>query len=220
MASTAGHNTRVRFKIGTTAFTDEATTNLGSNRYTITDLAKALFDPEVAVVVKDGGTPIATTGYTVNHLAGQVTLNSAPAGAVTITGSALQLADAVDARQMSWVYTTNQLDVTVFGDDAVGRLPGLKDVSGTVSRLADSLQDFDTGGGTLRVYDVLTSGDYTVVETQPDRNSSAHVARAFALFESDQVESQVDDLVTAVLNFQGTLPGSAIYSGWIGTLGT
>ena len=218
MASNAGYKSRVKFKTGATVFTDEATTNPAGNRYIIADLTKSIFDPDTTVVVKDGGTPIAASGFSVNHLSGEVVLGSAPAGAVTISGAYLTTADAIKAYGFSFNASNAMLDDTEFGDEAQARCPGLSDATGTISRIADGLQDFDTG---QNVWGVMSGKTLTVIECTPNRDNPNHVFRAFAYIETDEVSSAADDRVTAALTWQSTLiEGKVTSSFYMGTLGT
>ena len=65
------------------AATAEAMTIVGSTlEYYITNRAKCWWDPNLAVVVKDAGAPIIPSR--IDHAGGYVTLQAAPAGAVTV----------------------------------------------------------------------------------------------------------------------------------------
>lgn len=63
------------------AATSEAMTHGSGLEYYITDRNKAMWDPDNAVVIYDGGTPI--TPSRIDYAGGYVTLQSTPSGAVT-----------------------------------------------------------------------------------------------------------------------------------------
>lgn len=86
------------------------------------------------VVIKDGGVSIGTA-FSVNHLAGQFTLNSPPSGALTADYSYLLGLAAFEVREFSINLTRDELDDTVFGDNNKSYLMGLKGGTGTISGL-------------------------------------------------------------------------------------
>lgn len=86
------------------------------------------------ITVFDGGVSIGTA-FTVDHLAGQFTLNSAPAGAVTANFNYLGSTTAFEVREFSINLTRDELEDTIFGDNDKSYLMGLKGGTGTISGL-------------------------------------------------------------------------------------
>lgn len=86
------------------------------------------------VTVFDGGVSIGTA-FTVDHLASQITLNSAPTGAVTATFNYLPSTPAFEVREFSINLSRDELEDTVFGDNDKTFLMGLKGGTGTISGL-------------------------------------------------------------------------------------
>lgn len=95
-----------------------------------------VFDPAQTVSVNDGGSPFSGT-FTVNHLAGTVTLSAPPSGIVTLPSlSYLAVNNAAEVREFSINLARDELDDTVFGDDDKSTLLGLKAATGSVGGLA------------------------------------------------------------------------------------
>jgi hypothetical protein len=84
--------------------------------------------------VKDGGVSIGTA-FTVDHLAGQFTLDSPPSGAVTADLNYYGGTTAFEVREFSINLSRDELEDTVFGDNDKTFLMGLKGGTGTISGL-------------------------------------------------------------------------------------
>ncbi len=98
-----------------TVMTNEATTLVSGTTYQIDDTAKRIIDPGAAVVVNDGGSPIAISGYEIIYPPGKAVLAAAPGGAVTITGKYLTAAAFGQAHEWSASVGPNLVDTAVFG---------------------------------------------------------------------------------------------------------
>lgn len=212
MAS-AGYAAAVKVSGTSTSFTGEATTGLGDDVYQITDETKRVLDPTVAVVVKDDGVAIPAADVTVDHLFGRVTLANPPSGVVTVDGSYLPMLTVATAREASVSCSREIHDNTRFGAPGAARTKqyGLKDFSGSIGVLEDTLTDHDSGAGTLTLEGVLTSGAAKLIEFRPAATGAFF--RGWAVFESEDVALAVDDLVNATINFTGAAQ-SGVAFGW------
>src|SRR5690606_14139279 len=87
----AGYNVALKTSSTSTAMTDDATTQIGSTKsYQITNTAKRVIDPDVAVVVEDGGTPVdADDIESIDYTGGTVTF----VGGYTVSGSVTMTAN-------------------------------------------------------------------------------------------------------------------------------
>jgi len=95
------------------AATAEAMTIVGATlEYYITNRAKCWWDPNLAVVVKDAGSPIIPSR--VDHAGGYVTLQAAPAGAVTVDVYYFALEALGGAYGIDATLKADTQDVTVF----------------------------------------------------------------------------------------------------------
>jgi len=114
--------------------TGDTMTLISGTTYGIGSIRKNSVMTPALVTVKDGGVSIGTA-FTVNHLAGQVTLDSAPTGAVTADFGYLNGLAAFEVREFSINLSRDELEDTVFGDNDKTFLMGLKGGTGTISGL-------------------------------------------------------------------------------------
>ena len=85
--ATVGYETRIRLGGTSTTLTDAPTTATSGNLiYTITNTANRILDPNVAVVVEEGGVAV-TDPFTVDYLFGIITFTTARTGAITVSGA-------------------------------------------------------------------------------------------------------------------------------------
>ena len=102
--ATAGNSAKL-YRSGTsTSMTAEATTLVTGKTYRMTNAAKRMLDPSVAVTVDDGGVPIASANIeSIDYLHGIIVLDSGytPSGAITVDANYLPLSQIAD------VYTTS-----------------------------------------------------------------------------------------------------------------
>lgn len=214
MSATAAYSTTLKVTGTSTAFSNEACTDLGDDtNFQITDATKRVWDPDVALVVEvdDGGgyDVIPATDYTVDPLFGIVTFNT-PLGAgdvVRVDGSYLPLLTVGDARAVSISCDRDMLDSTVFhaSDVARKKTPGLAQATGTLSGLWLGTEDLDSGGGTRTLFDVLTGGTRVVLDVVPGGTSSNF--RAFIHLPGLTESAAVDGLVEGEVSWESTQPG-------------
>jgi hypothetical protein len=164
--------------------------------------AKNFWDPRVEPVLEDGGGVIAS-GYTIDYLLGKVTFDAPPTGSVLVTGSYLPRYVLPSCKSYSLALSANILDATVLGDEAMSRIAGLFDASGTLERLESGLEDYDTTGATVRLWDVLDGRVPVGLEFKTDE-ASAQCTRCYALIQANNLGGGVGDLATASVAFNAT----------------
>jgi hypothetical protein len=161
----------------------------------------AVFNPSQAVVVKDGGVSIGTA-LTVNHLAGQVTLDSPPSGAVTADFGYFGPTTAFEAREFSINLVRDELDDTVFGDDDKSLLMGLKGGGGTIGALELLDTEWLTGvpGYEVSLQSIHNNEWKFIIEVQLDP-TSLRTFRAFCKIPSLDLAAARDGLIEGSFPF-------------------
>lgn len=199
--ATAAYKTRARLTHPDgEAMTEEAMSDSGDGlRFVTTDADRNFWDPRVEPVVEDNGV-VVSSGYTVNYLMGQVTFDAPPTGPVTVTGSYLPRFLLPACRAHTLNATAAMLEATVYGDEAVARLAGLFDVSGTLERLESGLEVYDGDAQTL--WDLLDGRKVVGLEIRND-NAQPHCTRCYVLINQNDLSGAVGELATASVSFQG-----------------
>lgn len=198
-----GHRTALRVSGPGTAATGEATTNLGSGRYQVTNVARRVWDPSVTVTVRDAGTPVAATLWSFSYLFGIVTFNGyTPTGAVTVDGTWLAPLTVAEGRMFEFQATIDQADASVFGTAHKVKQPTLNDVSASMEILSSPLADLDAGTGGVQSLDsYLANATAKMLEISLD--NGAQLIRAWVMFENEKLSAAVGDLVATTLSMQG-----------------
>ena len=209
MSATAGRVALVKVPGAAVAFTQEATTANGARTvYTITNSAKSVWDPQVAVLVETS--PNGTTGwataspssYALNRLAGTVTF-ATPLGAgyfTRVSGSYLPMSVVAGAKSFTYTLTAAILNSTGF-DDAYtsGGFPtksiGLFDAQGTLARWYQN-----PVAGYFR--DALLNATVVVLEFSVNR-AVGYDCRIWALLDKQQIAAAVSSLVDDTIDWQG-----------------
>ena len=195
--ATAGNSAKL-YRSGTsTSMTAEATTLVTGKTYRITNAAKRMLDPSVAVTVDDGGVPIASANIeSIDYLHGIIVLDSAytPSGAVTVDANYLPLSQIADVHTTSITTTVTMLDDTVYEDTAVSRKAGLKDISGSFSAYDE---------GATAISELLGNGTVLFLTFEHTGSASVDHMRARVLLESDDSSVSVDGLVESTYSFVG-----------------
>jgi hypothetical protein len=194
-----GYLTTVKVTGTTTAMTDEAMSLVSGKTYRITNAAKRVIDASYGTLtVKDNGVTInpSSSPYTVDFLLGKVTLNAGYTvnGAITITGKYLPLLPVLFCRSASFKRIFDALDDTAF--DHAGEqhfVGGEKHAEGELEVLENLGTDLDSGGDTVTWAALHDNRTMKVIDIE--LNSSAKVARAWALFPSLDEEAPAKDLV-------------------------
>ncbi len=196
--ATAGFNTTLKVGGTSTAFTGEATTNTTGNIYQITNTAKRVLDPTVAIVVYDGVTPVVPTA--IDYLFGKVTLPAPPAGLVTIDGSYIPLLSVVQGKMASVDTTIDALDASVFGSRDRVFVAGLRTATAEIETLDTLATDLDSGGGTW-TWNGKANGTAILVQVDWE-GTGANLTRFWSFLTATSVQSAVDQLVAGNLSLQ------------------
>ena len=206
MTQVAAYNCRVYATGTAVAMTGEACSGSGGS-YQITNTAKRAIDPATAVVVYDNGVAQAADTYSLNFQFGKIKKASGSfTGPVTIDGAYLPLLELDATRDFSFDITREQKDVTVFSaNDYTRTLPTLHDASGKFTIYASPDVDYDTGGGTLKLYDVLAAGTLKLIEITGLGNSQTF--RAFCRLSDISVDAKVDDILKVSASWQSIYAG-------------
>jgi hypothetical protein len=178
--------------------TDQATSTLDDQTYTVTNTARTVWSPTGTIVVEEDGIAVnpVTDPYTLDRLRGRVIFDGvAVRGAITVTGDYLPMAVAAKSKSFMYGLMRTVLDDTGFEDAGwVTRIAGMLDASGSLGRrwtvdeyFQDALLNAD-----LVVLDFTFSAGVT-----PDLLIWARIAK-------DQLSSAVEGLVEEDITFEGT----------------
>lgn len=199
MAAVADYLTTIKIGGTTTAVTAAATTNTSGNIYQITTAARRVIDPGVAVTVKDGGVAI-TSGVTIDPLFGIITLASPAGGAVTVDYSYIPLLTLASCREYKFSMSRQGLDSTNHDTGLYHtRIPGLVDMSGSLSTFEIQSYDHDPGAGTAVLLTLINSGTPVLLERTP---SGGSILRAWVLLSSLENGGAVADLNDLAVAFE------------------
>ncbi len=197
-----GHSSSLKVSGAAVAVTGEATTALVAGvTYQITNTAKRIVDPNTAIVVNDGGVPVAATGYSFNYLFGKVTFVAPPAGAVTIDCSYLPVAAIAEVREFKLAGNAGLVDSTSFDSaGARSKIATLLDSSGDFSMLSLPLDDIDpVTGGVQTLHTTMTTGAAKLLQII----LGAYYIRAWVKLSDIEVTGTVGDLVQSTASFEG-----------------
>lgn len=208
----AAYSTALKVSGAANAVTGEATTSLGGGRYQVTSTSRRIWDPAVAVVVKDGGSPVPAANYSFNYLFGIVTFSVLPSGAVTIDGSYLSMLSVLEGRSFEFAASRDLADSSVFGTQAKLKTPTLGDVECSMEILSSPLEDLDTGtGGTQSLNSYLEGESLKVFEV--NLGSGTLYLRAFVLLSKEAVKAAPGDVVGTTITMNGAEQrGSVVWS--------
>jgi hypothetical protein len=212
-----GHRCALRVSGPATAATNEATTLLSAGRYQVTNTARRVWDPAVALTIRDGGTPVAANFWTFNYLFGIVTFAGySPSGAVTVSGSFLTLLTIAEGRSFEFAVTRDLADASVYGTAAKIKQPTLDDVQASMEILSSPLADLDlVTGGTQSLDSFLQGAVFKLFEVSLE--NGAHFLRAWVGFDNVKLSAAVADLVTTMVSMQGAAQAPVGASWGVGT---
>ena len=195
--ATAGYSAKL-YRSGTsTSMTAEATTLVTGKTYRITNAAKRMLDPTVAVVVDDSGSPVSASDIlSIDYLHGIVTFDPSytVSGAVTVDANYIPLSQIADVYNASFSTNIMTLDNTVYEDTAVSRKAGLKDISGSFS-------SYDEGA--TAISSLLAAGTVLYLTWMQTGSAAEDHLRSRVLLESEDASVAVDGLVESTYNFVG-----------------
>lgn len=171
MAPTAGFLAVVKTAGTSTATTAEPTTDGGAHTaYQITNTAKRVLDPAVAVVVYKDAVEQASSLYTLDYLTGTVTFATplAAEAVVTITANYLPLLTVATARDVSFSSTRERIDVTPYQTSQYRVFKaGMLGVEGTLGLVEFGEVDHDSGAGTVKFTTLLDGFSPVFLEIAP-----------------------------------------------------
>lgn len=201
MPGLAGKKALVKVTGAPLDFEDEECSTSDDQTYTIDDATKKYWDRDTAVQVFDDGVAVdpQTDPYRIIRLTGQVVFDSVNAlrGPITVTGKYLPTSVAAGARAYSFELTQSILDDTTFddlgSDDFARKIPGLKNVSGSISRR------FRVESGMAAA---LIAGDPIILELYTDRAEAPDLV-CWALLSKEGIQSAVDGTTDADVDWEG-----------------
>lgn len=196
MSKLSGKKALVKVSGSALTLTGEATTDAGAHTvYQITNAAKRVLDPQLAVTVDVNGSPTALA-HTVNRLNGTITF-TAPnlnTDVVTVTGSYLPQTTALSCTEWTLQLTGMNADVSEFGDIWVERLSLSKDASGSVKSWRDSLDT--TWETALIAGNPIVIALYTLSTNPPD-------FLVWALLNKQQVQAAIKSAQSQSIDWEG-----------------
>lgn len=161
----AGHRTLLKVTGDTVAMTTEACTLVSAAVAQVTNTARQILDPTVAISLYDNGVLQTGTTYVIDYLLGKATKNAGSwTGPVTITASYLPVLEYAEAQSCSIAMQRAELEKTKMGDADRSFLLGLKEATGSVENLALLTDDFDPGAGTTKVDTLFGAATQKVLE--------------------------------------------------------
>lgn len=192
----AAYRTVVKASGTSTSFTDEATSNVGGNKFQIDDATKQVLDRSVAVVVEVDGSAVASTEYEVDYLFGIVEFNDAQTGDVTVTGNFIPTVSVAGANQYSVDITGDVLDNSNFADaNSNGgyrtKQYGILDVAANIGRFDDLAKTFKTK---------LENRQVVLLEIKP--GNGTETIRGWFVIESAGSQGEINSLEVESLTFQ------------------
>lgn len=195
--ATAGYSAKL-YRSGTsTSMTAEATTLVTGKTYRITNAAKRMLDPAIAVVVDDGGSPVSASDIlSIDYLHGLVTFDPSytVSGAITFDANYLPLSQIADVYNASFSTSVMMLDDTVYEDTTVSRKAGLKDLSGSFSAYDEAA---------TAISSLMAAGTVLYLTWMQTGSATADHLRARVLLESEDASVAVDGLVETTYNVVG-----------------
>jgi hypothetical protein len=184
----AGYNADILISGTSTAMAAEVMSLVSGKTYQVTNTAKRVFDPAVALSFFDGGVAIAAANIlNVDYVWGRVTFvgGFTPGGAVTVTGNYLPVTTLARADSFTLTQTTNAVDDTDFesaqaSDGTRQYIPGLKTVS---------LELGGIWGTTNNWRQLLIARNRVLIEINPDGSG---MSRARGFFRPTRVGQSGD----------------------------
>lgn len=203
--ATAGYAAKVLVSSDTaTTFTAEAMTGSGAGPYTITNTAKAIWDPAQALTFYDNGVAISSGDIlSVDLLLGKVTFTSSKTGPITVSGKYFITYEVTDGSEVSFELMRDQLDTTVFGASGYkSRILGLLDAKGTIHLKNRIDIDYDSSGATRKFAADLTAGTPFVLSLRPTGTGTAPRYRMWVYATKTAQNIAVDGLVEGDIDFE------------------
>lgn len=191
------------------AMTAEPCTLFGAGvLFYVTNSAKRMIDPATPLTAYDNGLPV--TIVSVSHTTGIITLNSAPSGAVTVTGAYLPQYSEVEAVGFELNFVRRPLESTVMSPTASAKTRiiasgnplvagSLRECQGSITILGSPADDL--GDGTTP-FDDWQDGTMRLLEVA---FPAGGLFRGWVRFFDLKQSARFDGLVEATLSFQTVL---------------
>jgi hypothetical protein len=208
MAARAGWQVRLKASGVGVAVTAQATTMSGGNKiYTLTDPTRRVWDRAIAVVVKNGGTPVDPVAdpYTINRLTGTVTFTNATVRTITFDITYLPMTAIAEGTDFDLSCVANNQDDSSFGDVDITRVQVEKDWSGTVGRWLSADTYFA---------DAFNSGVPIVFEFSGDGGTTVEF-RGWGLPNKKTAAASKKTLVTDGIGFEGAADADGRSFTWL-----
>lgn len=201
----AGYRAVVKLSGDSTAMVAEATTLSGGNTIAqITNTARRILNPAVAVTLKDNGVTQAANTYTLNFLYGKASKTAGSfTGPVTIDASYLAMHSVAEGTSLSINCSREQLETSVFGTTDKSYLMGLKSAEGSIESLALLSTDLDPGAGEIIIEDLFDDDVAKLLEVTLDPDLPKYW-RGWVRFHGLNTEATVEDLVKSTVNWRTT----------------
>lgn len=205
MAVAPAFNAQVKISGAAVATTAEAAALVSGKTYQITNTAKRVLDPSVAVTVKDNGVTVAAANIlSLDYLFGIVTFvgGYTVTGPVTFDASYLPTTTIAECKAVEFSFAGELPDATSFDSGGSRRkLLTIVDISGSLTRLALPLDDLDgVTGGTQSIDGWLKAGTQRLVDVL---FATGFRVRAWVLFKSYKVTGQLTNVVEVTVEFEG-----------------
>ena len=203
----AGYASHI-YKEGTpTAMVGEALSLVSGKTYRITDRAKRVLDPTVAIVVKDNGGAVAASNIeSIDLLLGKVTFTSgySVVGAITMDATYIPVSLVANISSFNFDTDAGLMDNTTFvgsADPAYGfrtRQPTIGDYSLNFGLWDDITPEFEANvsAGDSLIFVIGTGND--------PLNADVEHLRCRVIFESFQQSAEVGGLVENSYSAQGS----------------
>jgi len=179
--------------------------------YQVTNTARHIWDPTVAVTVKDNGSTVSAALYSYDYLSGTISFSGhTVTGAVTVDGSYLPVIAVAQVRKASLKLNRNQLDCSNF-DDQTGwhaYTQGVAAGSIDCEMLSMPSAQFDVDAGGQFTY--LNTGRRKVLELGDTSNTKKW--RLWMLESDLQQDIDVQGLVTATMTWKQAANSGSIVS--------
>jgi len=186
----------------------------GANQiYQVTATSKRVWDPTVAVTVKDGSTTLTPgTQYVFNYLFGTIQFVAyTPVGAITVTGNYLPIVPAILCSKFEINQKSTLVDVSNFDSgQAVNRIATIVSYEGTISTFDPLNNVLDGVAGTWQTW--LEGLVPKLITFNP---GTGNYFRCWTLLESLKTSTAVAGAIEGTVNWksiQNQLPNATF--GW------
>lgn len=187
MAPSKGNSARLYKGANTgTAMTTEAMTDSGDGlRFRITNRIKRYWDDTATFTVYDNGTPVATSGYTIEYPGGEVVFTSTRAGrTITVTGAYFSIDKAYRVYTIESELTCDLKEITDLEDKALKNYPtGVTSMKLTITGRHEDATWFNLLGGVKFPVVFSESGTYS-----SNKIDSGKRFEFYGRLESDKID--------------------------------